>query len=212
MAKINEQLQTNLTNVVSKIFTLAKDHWVNAKDYPISKLCEEYSVDRRYSTAIGKVLREKGLMFSEGEKSGMKYKIDYFSNAHIPSYSHLAELIVEQYRADLKAYNDSRKSDDCRPLRYPKEKVEVMPANFTKCSIPHLGENRFCLIANRIFECKIIGKRQSHDEHILLFEVEVPTKSEKDERLFIDNITLNNLFESVDTLLIYLSKKVTKFK
>lgn len=210
MAKINEQLQDNLTKVVSRIFTLAAGKWVNARDYAISKICEEYNVDRRYSTAIGKVLRDKGLMFSEGEKSGMKYKIN--TNINPVNFSFTAQLIIEQYRADMKAYNDSRKSDDYHPVRNKVSKPEIMPATFIKRTVPHLGDMMFVLFENQIVECKIVCKKCDLDnEKILLFDARIPSNDEL-QRLVVKDIPLNQLFESIETLTTYLHKHIVKFK
>lgn len=208
MAKINEQLHSNLTSVVSKIFTLATNKWINAKDYPISGLCVEYGVDKRYTTAIGKVLREKGLLFSEGEKSGMKYRIKGIST----DYGFLAELIIEQYRADVKAYNDSRKSDDYRPLRNQKEKIETMPATFIKRTVPHLDDHMFVLLNCQIVEGRIVGKRYNPDnEKILLFDAQLPSKNEG-EKIIMRDIPLNQLFESAEVLITHLQRHIVRFK
>jgi len=211
MAKRNTNLQENLTKVVSKIFTLATSKWVNAKDYPISKICEEYGVDRRYSTAIAKVLREKGLFFSEGEKSGMKYRIDQTDSVTC-THSYLAVHIILQYRADVKTYQDSRKSSDSKPLRCKEEKVEIMPATFIKRIIPHLDDRMFVLLDCQIIEGRIVGKRYNPDnEKVLLFDAQIPSRNET-EKVILKDIPLNQLFESAETLIAHLQRHIVKFK
>ena len=211
MAKIDPELQTNLTKVVSKIFTLATNKWVSAKDYPISQICVDYSVDRRYSTAIGKVLREAGLFFSEGEKSGMKYKINIQNFGEIPTHSTLATRIIEQYRADTKAYNDARRSDDYRPVRNKVSKPEVMPATFIKRTVPHLDDHMFVLLDCQIVEGRIVGKRYNPDnEKVLLFDAQLPSKTEG-EKIILKDIPLNQLFESSEALIAHLQRHIVKF-
>lgn len=210
MSKINPDLQNNLTKVVSKIFVLATGKWVNAKDFAISKICEEYNVDRRYSTAICKVLREKGLFFSEGEKSGMKYKIT--PNTGSVVHVSIAQLIIEQFRADVKTYNDSRKSSDSKPLRCKEEKEEVLPAKFIKRTVPHLDDRMFVLLETQIIECRIVGKRYNPDnEKILLFDAQLPSKHEG-EKVIMKDIPLNQLFESSEALIAHLQRHIIKFK
>lgn len=212
MAKINIQLEENLTKVVSKIFTIATGKWVSAKDFAISQICIEYGVDKRYTTAISKVLRQMGLFFSEGEKSGMKYKINIESFGEIPTHRHIALLIINQHRADIKAYNDSRKSDDCRPLRPEKEKVEILPATFIKRTIPHLDDHMFALLDSQIVEGRIVGKRYNPDnEKILLFDAQLPSKNEG-EKIILKDIPLNQLFESAEVLIAHLQRHIIRFK
>lgn len=210
MAKINEQLQSNMTKVVAKIFTLATGKWVSARDFAISKICEEYNVDRRYSTAIYKILHEKGLFFSEGEKSGMKYKID--PNVETVNHSRLAYFIIEQFRADVKSYNDSRKSSDYRPLQYRKEKVEAIPATFVKRTVPHLDDHMFVLLNCQIVEGRIVGKRYNPDnEKILLFDAQLLSKNEE-EKIILKDIPLSQLFESAEALIAHLQCHIIRFK
>lgn len=210
MAKINPELQAKLTKVVSKIFINATGKWTSAKDFAFSKICEDYEVDRRYSTAICKVLRERGLFFSEGEKSGMKYKIapNVSSNIH----SSIAVQIIAQHRADIKTYNDSRKSSDYKPLRHKEEKIEVMPATFIKRNIPHLDDHMFVLLDCQIVEGRIVGKRYNPDnEKVLLFDAQLPSRNEQ-EKIILKDIPLNQLFESAEALISHLQRHIIKLK
>lgn len=210
MAKINPELQNKLTKVVSKIFINATGKWTSAKDFAFSKICEEYDVDRRYSTAICKVLREKGLFFSEGEKSGMKYKIAPNVNSNV--HSVIATQVIEQYRADIKAYNDSRKSSDCKPPQRREEKVEVMPATFIKRTVPHLDDRMFVLLDCQVVEGRIVGKRYNPDnEKILLFDAQLPSRNET-EKVIMKDIPLSQLFESTEALISHLQRHIIKFK
>lgn len=92
---MEEDIKKRMALVIHKIYELSLNKWVSVKDYSISSIMNEFNINRRFYGHIANVLKDAGLLFTEGEKGCMRYK---FKEVAILDADSLAEKVIESER------------------------------------------------------------------------------------------------------------------
>lgn len=117
-------MKTKIAKAIRRIYSVALNHWVSVKEQPLSKILEEEGVNRRYLGVMSEVLKSAGLLFTEGERSAMKYK---FKTALVDA-DLLAERVIELEKERQEAYRASRpkRNKEDKPYGSGKGKTSFM--------------------------------------------------------------------------------------
>lgn len=215
--------------------------WVSVKDRSINKILTEAGVNKNYSPIVLEELNKLGLVEGEGSRSGMRYKI--ISNV-IPDVSRLALTIYNRFSKKTKQYYDSTKlssegypeskKSDLHPLKTKKMKAEKYDPKTVKIKrqviIPNLGDIRFIIKNDKIYEGKIISLYYpTNSDNTIAYDIRIANElwlewlseyatnddiipdEEPDKYEVVKKLGVKDLFETPEVAADYLIRKVVRY-
>jgi hypothetical protein len=201
--------------------------WISVRKRPITKILKEAGVSREYSAVIMEELKKLGAVEHEGRGIGMRYKI---ATSFIPDYEAVAKRCYENFITHKREYVKSTvtadRPGDNIPFRPKKSKTMFdfeceKPGKIIKCksmvAIPHLGELKFMLVDNRIYQVKIVGiyyAQEVEKKPTILCDVkgDFLVNEVLVNHPYKKGISLKELYSSAEELCAVLLGKVVKYK
>ncbi len=200
--------------------------WISVCERPITKILKEVGVSKDYSVVVMEELKKLGAVEREGRGTGMRYKI---ATNFIPDYEAVARRCYENFvahkRECAKSTVTADRPGDNIPFRPKKSKTMSdfeceKPGKIIKCksmvAIPHLGELKFMLVDNRIYQVKIVGiyYAQEVEKPTILCDVkgDFLVNEVLENNPYKKGISLKELYSSAEELCAVLLGKVVKYK
>lgn len=159
---VNTELSQNLSNAIRSIWDASQGKWVSCLEHPLTAIFKSHNVPKNYFGHITSVLTEHGVFFTEGQRAGMRYKMDSYVDptALIPKIIEAQKLYTSEYRNSL-------------PKR-PRKK-ETIPENsplkiIQRAAIP-LGTVAFTLMNGVPVRGIISGAKLDDEIHKILYRI-----------------------------------------
>lgn len=185
-------MKQKIAKVVRRIYSVALNQWVSVKEHPISTIMQEEGVNRRYSSAISQVLKDAGLLFTEGARGCMRYKMNATTTLDADL---LAERIIDLEIEQSRAYNASRPKRNKETPKYGSERGKTSTLKKEPLT---LGTKVYFIYENNITE-GIVYASQLSDKPGKLYEYTI-------------KFTKNNLIRQADNLTLFLKpEEVTAY-
>lgn len=148
-------MKQKIAKVVRRIYSVSLNHWVSVREQPISKILEEEGVNRRYSPAISQVLKDAGLLFTEGARGLMRYKM--MSTTTLDA-DLLAERIIDVHSQHMAEYNANRPKRNKETPKYGSEKGKTYTLKKEPLA---LGTKVYFIYRENLIEGIIYGSKLS---------------------------------------------------
>lgn len=195
-------MKTKIAKAIRRIYSVALNHWVSVREQPISKILEEEGVNRRYLGVMSEVLKAAGLLFTEGERSAMKYK---FKTALVDA-DLLAERIIELEKERQEAYRASRPKRNKEDKPYGSGKGKT---SFIKKEPLALGTKVYFMYEESIIEGIIYGSQLS-DKPNKLYEYTLKF-TYNNEIQYAESNYCSSIFLKPEEVTEYLIKNIIKY-
>lgn len=160
---VNTELSQNLSNAIRSIWDASQGKWVSCLEHPLTTIFKSHNVPKNYFGHITSVLTEHGVFFTEGQRAGMRYKMD--------SYVDPAALIPKIIEAQKAYTSEYRNSLPKRPRK--KETIpEDSPLKVIQRSAIPLGTVAYVLINGIPVKGIISGSELDQNEfHKILYRI-----------------------------------------
>lgn len=193
-------MKTKIAKVVRRIYSVALNQWVSVREQPISKILEEEGVNRRYAPAISQVLKDAGLLFTEGARGCMRYKMNATTALDADL---LAERIIDVESEQSKTYNASRPKRNKETSQYGSDKGKTSTLKKEPLA---LGTKVYFIYENKLTEGIVYSSKLS-DKPGKLYEYTIKFTRESLIR-YAEDITL---FLKPEEVTAYLIKNMVKY-
>lgn len=193
-------MKQKIAKVVRRIYSVALNQWVSVREHPISTIMQEEGVNRRYSSAISQVLKDAGLLFTEGARGCMRYKMNATTALDADL---LAERIIDlevQQSAEYRANRPKRNKET------PKYGSDRGKTSTLKKEPLALGTKVYFIYENRLTEGIVYSAKLS-DKPGKLYEYTVKFTSGNLIR-YAEDLTL---FLKPEEVTAYLIKNMIKY-
>lgn len=189
-------IRQNIKKSIQDLQALANNQWISVREYPLSKIFQDNHINKSYFGPITTILKQSGLIMTEGEKGGMRYKM---VNVIIDPDS-ITGKIIELHKINMETYNSSR------PKKSRKRETIMEDQKLTKIkSEPlQLGTKVYFVNNQRICE-GIIWSSKIINLEPRKFEYTVKTSDGQYNSGF-------KLFLSVEELINYLTTHILYFE
>ena len=137
-------LDSGLAKTLQGIWEASQGKWVSVLDTSISSIFKKNGVPKSYYSPLMDVLKETGMVISDGQRAGMRYKVE----TYIDPTPYLVEKIIQKQRDYSSEY---RKTLPKKSHRKKAIKEESPMVTITKTSLP-LGTTVYFLVGNIPFE------------------------------------------------------------
>lgn len=201
-----------ITLALNEIFNTSRGTWISVKDRSIVKTLDEAGVNKNLSTTLVDVLTKKGLIFAEGQRGGMRYKL---SDLLTPDFEAIANEIWEEW--NIRKPKNVNKRDFIPPFPKPLPEEKYNPNTVVlkrQIIIPNLGDHRYVIISNRIIEVVIVALKYAGDEHNqITYDIEYGCAQSDGfiPYIILENMLVKDLFETPQAAADYMIRKTIKY-
>lgn len=215
--KNKDEIIESISDAIAGILAVATNEWTSVKTFSLTKILKKNDVNLKYLPYITHELKVIGLLFIEGERSGMRYKID---SAVTYDAMGVAKKIYESHAQNARVSQGYPEANvgDLTPKQNNKrygvndlEKTSKVESHMRRICLPNIGDKRFMLRDNEIVEVKVRGVRLANDEDASSMKLYIVRWYAAGDLFYTEEVYAAELFETVEDLLKSLSKKHRKY-
>lgn len=201
-----EEIVKGISGAIAEFYNKCFGKWVSVVDFSLTQAMVENKVNKYYATYALKVMKGHGLVELDGERSGMKYRINSKS---IDDISLIANEIYELHKKEVREYNKKRK--DLQPFRVKKDKEEFnIKTTLVPKKIPYIRDAVYIVYQSSIIEGRVHSITECGEKGIT-FSVKINHLSEHTDYHVVENIPASRIFSSPEEAASFLVKKAIKF-
>lgn len=215
--KNKSEIIKSLSNGIAGILAVSTNEWTSVRVVSLTGVLKENEVSSKYLPYITHELKKIGLLFVEGERGGMRYKID---SAVTYDAMSIAKKVYDDFYSNTQQLHGYPEAfvGDLTPKQNGKkhtvndlEKSSKVENHMRKVVLPCIGEKRLLLRDNEIVEAKIRGIRLVNDEDASSMKIYNIRWHHAGDFFYTEEVNITELFETVEDLLRTLSKKHRKY-
>lgn len=188
-------IQEKIANAIKGIWEASTGNWVSCIEKPLTVIFKQCDLPKNYFSHVTNILTSHGVLFTEGQRAGMIYKMDHYIDPE-----KLVPLVIQAQKEYGIEY---RKTLPKKPRKKETIQEDSPLKIISKSSIP-LGTIVYTMLDGVPIKGIISGSTLSKEDMKISYQIRY--KEDEGEERDSHYIGGSKIFLSIDTLLEYIKK------